>query len=112
MSAQPFDNVLRERILRSALENRADYHTHIADWPVDDEPFKQTANHVAAVALYNLCRTHEALKMTPAKAIGVVDRAWTIGDLIDAALTTQPITPVSTAPERRKGFTVIDGGKN
>jgi IS1 family transposase len=77
---------------------------------------KKLDNHVAAVALYvahyNLCRVHEALKMTPAKALGVVDRTWAIGELIDAALATQPITPVPTAPERRKLFTVIQGGKN
>jgi IS1 family transposase len=77
---------------------------------------KKLDNHVAAVALYvahyNLCRVHEALKTTPAKALGVVDRAWTIGALIDAALATQPITPVATAPERRKRFTVIKGGKS
>jgi IS1 family transposase len=77
---------------------------------------KKLDNHVAAVALYvahyNLCRVHEALKMTPAKAIGVADRAWAIGDLIDAALATQPISPIVTAPDRRKRFTVIDGGKN
>ena len=76
---------------------------------------KKLDNHVAAVALYvahyNLCRVHEALKTTPAKAIGVADRAWTIGNLIDAALATQPITPVATAPDRRKLFTVIKGGK-
>jgi IS1 family transposase len=76
---------------------------------------KKIDNHVAAVALYvahyNLCRVHEALKMTPAKAIGVVDRTWAIGELIDAALATQPITPVPTAPERRKLFRVIEGGK-
>jgi hypothetical protein len=45
-------------------------------------------------------------------ALGVVDRTWTIGDLIDAALATQPITPVPTAPDRRKTFRVFDGGKN
>jgi hypothetical protein len=77
---------------------------------------KKLDNHVAAVALYvahyNLVRTHEALKMTPAKALGVSDRAWTMGDLIDAALATQPITPVTTAPDRRKLFTVIKGGKD
>jgi IS1 family transposase len=77
---------------------------------------KKLDNHVAAVALYvahyNLCRVHEALKTTPAKALGVVDRVWTIGALIDAALATQPITPVPTAPERRKRFTVIEGGKS
>jgi hypothetical protein len=49
--------------------------------------------------------------MTPAKALGVVDRTWAIGELIDAALATQPITPITTAPERRKRFTVIAGGK-
>jgi IS1 family transposase len=76
---------------------------------------KKLDNHVAAVALYvahyNLCRVHEALKTTPAKALGVVDRTWAIGELIDAALATQPITPVPTAPERRKGFRVIQGGR-
>jgi hypothetical protein len=77
---------------------------------------KKLDNHVAAVALYvahyNLCRVHEALKMTPAKAIGVADRTWAIGDLIDAALATQPIAPVTTAPERRKTFRVIQGGRS
>jgi IS1 family transposase len=76
---------------------------------------KKLDNHVAAVALYvahyNLCRVHEALKTTPAKALGIADRAWTIGALIDAALATQPITPVPSAPDRRRKFTVIDGGK-
>jgi hypothetical protein len=76
---------------------------------------KKLDNHVAAVALYvahyNLCRVHEALKTTPAKALGVVGRTWAIGELIDAALATQPITPIPTAPERRKLFTVIDGGR-
>jgi hypothetical protein len=37
---------------------------------------------------------------------------WAIGNLIDAALATQPITPVPSASERRKSFTVIEGGKN
>jgi hypothetical protein len=60
---------------------------------------------------YNLCRVHEALKTTPAKALGVVERTWAIGELIDAALATQPITHVTTAPERRKRFTVIEGGR-
>lgn len=76
---------------------------------------KKLDNHVAAVALYvahyNLCRVHEALRMTPAKALGVVDRNWAIGDLIDAALATQPITPVPSAPDRRKLFKVVQGGK-
>jgi len=32
-------------------------------------------------------------------------------DLLDAALATQPIDPVVTAPDRRNRFTVNDGGK-
>jgi IS1 family transposase len=71
--------------------------------------------HLAAVSLhvafYNLCRVHEALRSTPAMALGITDRVWTIGDLIDAALATQPITPETTAPDRRKRFQVIEGGK-
>jgi hypothetical protein len=73
---------------------------------------KKPDNHVAAVALYvahyNLCRVQEALKATPAKPLGVVDRTW---GLIDAALAMQPITAVPTAPERRKLFAAIKGGR-
>jgi hypothetical protein len=44
--------------------------------------------HLAAVnlyvAFYNFCRTPEALRMTPAMALGITDRVWSIGDLIEA----------------------------
>jgi IS1 family transposase len=77
---------------------------------------KTLDNHVAAVSLYvghfNLCRVHEALRTTPAVALGIADRAWSIGDLLDAALATQPIDPVVTAPDRRRRFRVIEGGKS
>lgn len=76
---------------------------------------KRLENHCAAVSLYvahyNLCRVHESLRSTPAMALGVADRVWTIADLLDAALATQPIAPVTTAPDRRKRFRVIDGGR-
>src|SRR5450759_828190 len=76
---------------------------------------KKIENHCAAVSLYvahyNLCRVHESLRSTPAMALGIADRVWTIGNLLDAAMATQPITPVTTAPDRRKRFTVIVGGK-
>jgi IS1 family transposase len=76
---------------------------------------KKMEPHCAAVSLYvahyNLCRVHEALRSTPAMALGIADRVWTIGDLIDAALATQPITPETTAPDRRKRFQVIQGGR-
>ena len=77
---------------------------------------KKLDPHCAAVSLYvahyNLCRVHESLRTaTPAMAIGIAGSPWTIGELIDAALATQPITPVTTAPDRRKLFRVIDGGR-
>ena len=77
---------------------------------------KKLECHVAAlslhVAFYNLCRSHEALRTTPGVSLGITDHAWSIGELIDAALATQPQQPETTAPERRKGFKVIDGGKS
>ena len=76
---------------------------------------KRLENHCAAVSLYvahyNLCRIHESLRSTPAMALGIADRVWTISDLLDAALATQPITPITTAPDRRKRFRVVEGGK-
>jgi hypothetical protein len=76
---------------------------------------KKLDNHVAAVALYvahyNLCRVHEALRTTPAKAIGVADRTWSIAQLVDAALAVAPALPTETPPDRRRAFTVIQGGK-
>ena len=61
---------------------------------------------------FNLCRVHESPRSTPAVAQGIADRLWSIGDLLDGALATQPINPVVTAPDRRRTFRVIEGGKN
>jgi IS1 family transposase len=76
---------------------------------------KKLGNHCAAISLYvahyNLCRVHETLRTSPAVQLGITDRPWSLGDLIDAALATQPIDPVVTAPQRRKRFRVIDGGR-
>lgn len=69
--------------------------------------------HLAAVSLhvafYNLCRSHEALRMTPAMALGITDRVWSIGDMIDAALKAVPTVPTPTPAQRRKSFRVIQG---
>jgi IS1 family transposase len=77
---------------------------------------KKLENHAAAVSLYvahyNLCRVHEALRTTPAVASQVTDHVWSIGELIDAALATQPTGPVVTVPERRRRFRVIEGGRS
>ena len=75
---------------------------------------KKLENHAAAVSLYvthyNMCRVHEALRTTPAVALGLADHVWTLGDLLDAALAVAPADPTTTAPDRRRRFKVIDGG--
>lgn len=47
---------------------------------------KKFENFEAAVALnfayYNFCKTHKALRMTPAQAAGIESSAWTVEDLI------------------------------
>jgi hypothetical protein len=55
------------------------------------------AQHCAAISLfvahYNLCRVHESLspsvanQATPGMALKITDHVWSIGELIDAALT-------------------------
>jgi IS1 family transposase len=76
---------------------------------------KKMENHQAAVGLYvvhyNFCRVHEALKMTPAMALGLTDRVWSIGDLLEKAISLTSDAPIPTAPDRRKRFRVIDGGR-
>jgi IS1 family transposase len=77
--------------------------------------------HTAAVSLYvahyNFCRVHESLtpdawhQTTPAMAIGIAKHVWSIGDLLDAALRVAPPAPTTTAPDRRRLFRVIQGGK-
>lgn len=73
---------------------------------------KKLENHKAAVSLYvshyNLCRVHEALRITPAMALGVTDHIWDIGELIEAATMQDAPEPVGT---RVGPFRVIDGGK-
>jgi IS1 family transposase len=74
---------------------------------------KRLEPHCAAISLYvmhyNFCRVHESLKATPAMALGIAERVWTIAELVDAALATQPITPKVTPSDRRKRFRVIQG---
>lgn len=70
--------------------------------------------HLAAVSLhvmhYNFCRPHASLRMTPAMALGIADRVWSIADLIEAALKVLPTKPTLTPVQRRKLFRVVDGG--
>src|SRR5262249_7006919 len=63
---------------------------------------KKLANHRAAIALqfahYNWCRWHETIRCTPAMAVGVADHVWSIGELVDAALSTPEPAPLPTPP--------------
>jgi hypothetical protein len=82
---------------------------------------KKLENHAAAVSLYvahyNWCRVHESLtpdarhQNTPAMALGITDHIWSIGELLDAALAVAPREPTETAPDRRRRFLVIEGGR-
>jgi hypothetical protein len=77
---------------------------------------KRLDNHLAAIALYvahyNLCRVHETLRTTPAVQLGITDRVWSLGDLIDAALALAPEGPRVTPPQRRRQFRVIEEAKS
>jgi IS1 family transposase len=48
---------------------------------------KKFENFQAAVALnfayYNFCKTHGAIRMTPAQAAGVENSAWTVAELVE-----------------------------
>jgi hypothetical protein len=50
--------------------------------------------------------------MKPAVALGLTDRVWSVGDLLDAALATLSVEPTTTAPQRRRRLRVIEGGRN
>ena len=60
--------------------------------------------HLAAVSLYvafyNLCRTHEALRMTPAMALGIAD--YSLPDAVDCLsvgfLIAKTETAIALAP--------------
>lgn len=72
---------------------------------------KRADYHAAAVGLYvahyNFCRVHEALRITPAMALGLTDHVWTIGELIEACLAKAPVKPRKV----HRRFRVIQGGK-
>src|ERR1700730_10965382 len=55
------------------------------------------------------CRVHEALRTTPAMALGLTDSRLVAWRLIDAALAVASPDATETAPERRRKFRVIQG---
>ncbi len=72
---------------------------------------KKVDNLRAAVALhfghYNFCRVHMTLRATPAMAAGLADHAWSVEELITAALDAYeappppPLLPVALPPPPR-----------
>ena len=48
---------------------------------------KKVENFEAAVALnfayYKFCKTHGAIRMTPARAAGIEASAWTVAELVE-----------------------------
>ncbi len=68
---------------------------------------RKLENHRAAVALHiahhDLCWFHSSIRATPGMALGITDHIWSVGELIDAALSA-PVPPPLTAPERPQGM--------
>lgn len=58
-------------------------------------------------ACARLCRVHETHRMTPAMALGIADRPWSIGELVAAVLADEDRPELGARYGR---FTVIDGG--
>ena len=74
---------------------------------------KHIRNRAAAVSLFvghhNYCRIHEALRTTPAMALGVTDHVWSVAELIRAAATGEVDAPQGRQIGRLR---VIDGGRS
>ncbi len=65
--------------------------------------FSKRARHLAAAvdlhfAHYNLCRVHEALRVTPAMQAGLTDHVWSLAELMHAALNAPAAPPLPPAP--------------
>jgi hypothetical protein len=75
---------------------------------------KKLDNHVAASRSMSpttiFAASNETLRTMPAVALGIADRSWSIGELINAALIAIPPSPRPTASDRRRRFRVIEGG--
>lgn len=73
---------------------------------------KKYENHCAAIALYvvhyNFCRVHESLRITPAMQLGITDHVWSVGELVNAALTGEI---QGRADQVKRDFRVVQGGK-
>ena len=66
---------------------------------------KKLENHAHAIALhymvYNFCRIHQSLNVTPAMEAGVTDRLWEIADVVDMVEAAAP-KPRPRGPYRKR----------
>lgn len=66
---------------------------------------KKLENHALSVALhymhYNFCRIHKSLRVTPAMAAGVTDRAWDMNDVV-ALIAAQEAPVAKRGPYKKK----------
>lgn len=69
---------------------------------------KKLANHIHALALYfmfyNFVRIHKSLKVTPAMAAGVIDRLWSMNDIV-ALIDARSARPSRPATYRKRSAT-------
>ncbi len=83
-------------------------------YPAGGHPSISIGLHIAH---YNLCRVHETLRVTPAMQVGVTDHIWTLGELVEAATSTEKRPPAPETPKptpyvvRGTGLRVIKGGR-
>jgi hypothetical protein len=75
------------------------------------ESLQQTIEHQIR-RLAQVMAILELAMQTQPFSLQMFSRVCTIGDLLDAALAAEPPKPTPTAPDRRRQFRVIEGGKS
>lgn len=66
---------------------------------------KKLDNHIHALALYfafyNFCRIHKSLRMSPAMAVGITDRLWSLEDIV-AKMDDMAPAPAKRGPYKKR----------
>lgn len=69
---------------------------------------KKLENHVAAISLhfmyYNFVRIHQTLRITPAMAAGIADRAWEVLDIVRLLEEGEALKPEEARERRDQGY--------
>jgi hypothetical protein len=87
-------------------------HQHIRQLALLYQPGSQSQPWIGPMNILSRDKQIEIVaQTTPAMALGLTDHVWSIGELLDAALAVAPRAPTETAPDRRRRFQVIQGGR-